>query len=365
MGIDSFSIFLKRYAPHSYFEIPLESLQGKRIAIDMNNLAFVMMAPSVKEIVSQTNLADGPPDQTLINIRTLDRILHRLEAFMQYSITPVCVFDGEPVPLKKSHVGEKRLQKRNQIKTKLETAKQQLYSAEPLLRNQQLIDEYERYLKQNICVDFSFMEQLKNILQASGFVVLLTEDFDLATNDAEALCASLCLKGNDYCFAALTTDTDFHTYGGVNAIIDIEVRSKIRDGHRYQMHYVKIRNLEAILQQTGLSFDSFQDLCILMGTDFNPNIPGIGPVKGWDLIQKYGTVPNIPRGIDTNVLNYPDVKKIFTSTLVKIEIPNLEFNWEVFCSHARDVFNIHGMKDHASIISNFRSEPERHLLNAT
>jgi len=356
MGIDSFSTFLKKYAPQSYFEIPLESIRGKRVAIDMNNLIYIMMSTSIKEMVSRTNLADSPPDRDLINQKTLDRILFRLEIFLQYGITPVCIFDGKPIPLKQQHAKVKRDKRREQIKTKLTEAEHRLYSTEPLLRNQYLINEYEKYYKQDVDIPYDFIEQLKDIVQTSGFPVLRAEDFNFKTNDAEALCASLCLTGNNYCFAGMTTDSDFHTYGGNIAITDIELRNRIQDGHRIQMHYATIRSLEAILQQTGLSFDSFQDLCILMGTDFNPNIPNIGPVKSWNLIQRGGNIPYISQFMDVSILNHPEVKQVFTSTLKKLDIPDPNFNQKQFREHGRNTFDLYGMRDHASIINGLLSQ---------
>lgn len=350
MGIESFSTFLKKYAPQSYYEIPMESFRGKTIAIDMNNLMFIMMSTSIKEILSQTNLAESSPDRLLITQKTLDRILYRLEIFFQYGITPVCVFDGKAIPLK-NHVKAKRNKSREQIKSKLAVAEKNLYSTDPLLRNQLLINEYEKYYKQDVNVDFNFIEQLKDILKTTGFVVLCAADFHLETNDAEALCASLCLPGNNYCYAAATTDSDFHTYGGNFAIIDIEMRYFVRDGYRVQMHYAMVRSLESILIQTDLTFDSFQDLCILMGTDFNPNIPNVGPVKSWDLIKRLGNIPTISQYKDVTILNYCEVKKVFSSTIAKIDIPEPKFNRALFREYARDVFERYGMRDHTTTIN--------------
>lgn len=361
MGIKPFRIFLQKYAPKSCFEIPLDSFRGKRIAIDMNNLIYIMMSPSIKEVISQTNLADTRPDRSIINLKTLDRILFRLEIFMQYGITPVCVFDGVPIELKKNHIGIINRNTRNKIKARLLDAEQRLYSTEPLFRNQHLINEYEKYYKQDMDVDHAFIEQLKDILKTTGFPVICAEDLNLGTNDAEAVCAALCIPGNDYCIAAATMDADFHVYGGNIAIKDIEMRNFIRDNHRIQTHYITIRSLESILNQTGLSFDSFQDLCILMGTDFNPNIPNIGPVKSWNLIQQHKNISAVGQCMDISILKYPEVKKVFNSTIVKINISPPDFNLSQFYEHGRDTFNLHGLKDHTSIINrllqNFNENP--------
>lgn len=351
MGIEGFSKFLEKYAPNSYFEVPLESFKELRIrvAIDMNNVAFQMMAIAIKDIVERTNLANEEPDKSVIENLALDKILYRLEIFMYYGITPVCVFDGKPHPLK-SHGKTKRKANSEKVKQKLANAKNQLYSVDPLLRNQFLIDEYAKYLKQNIEVSWDFMDQLKNILDSVGFPVFSAADFNLETKDAEGICASLCLGGNNYCFATASSDSDYHTYGGNLEFVDIYSKRVNKEGQQVTMHFAKVRALESILQQTGLPFNSFRDLCIMMGTDYNDNIPGVGPVRCWNAIKQYGSIENM--GVNVmNQLGYSGVLKVFNSTMVKLDIPTPDFDVGKFKRYARDTFNLHGLKDHTSTIN--------------
>ena len=292
MGVNSFSTLLKKYAQNCEYEIPLESLRGKRISIDTPNLAYIMKSGATKRIIDSTNLADKKPDVSAINNLTLDMILSRLEVFIQYGITPVCVFDGKHHELK-NYIQEKRKDRKDKIKAKLLKAETDLYNTEPLFRNSILTNEYAKYYKQSIGISLEFTQQLKTILSSSGFPVISAENINTMTNDAEGICASLCIKGNDQCFAAFTTDSDFHVYGGDLAIVDIYSKYVFKNGVNVSMHFAKIRSLEAILKQMDIPFESFRDLCILLGTDFNSNIKGIGPVNSWKLIQQYKTIDNI------------------------------------------------------------------------
>ena len=146
MGIEGFSKFLADHAPSVYFEVPMDYFAGKRIAIDMNNLTFIMMTIAIKEVVDTTNLAREKPDQALINSKCLDRIMHRLEIFLYYKIIPVCVFDGKPHPLK-DYGKKKRREASDKIKQKLSDAEQRLYGMDSLLRNTVMTQEYAKYLK--------------------------------------------------------------------------------------------------------------------------------------------------------------------------------------------------------------------------
>lgn len=351
MGIDYFSDFIREHAPNCYFEIPLESFRHRRVAIDINNLAFAMMSVATKEVVDRTELAINKPDRGNIDRLAIDKIIGRLVIYLQHGITPVCVFDGKPHELK-SHAKAKRKANNDRIKNKLKDAEIKLYSVDLLFRVQPLINEYAKYCKQNIEVSYDFMNQLRDILITVGFPVLSATDFGLETRDAEGICAALCLQGNDYCVATVSTDSDYHTYGGNIEITDIYPKYVNNNGVRVHVYYAKVRSLEAILQQCGLTFDRFRDLCILQGTDFNPNIPGVGVKRSWDYITRYGSIVGLGQsGIDISILNYFNVLKIFASTIVKINIPLPNFNVSRFREHGRNMFDLYNLRDHASSIA--------------
>lgn len=352
MGINHFSDFLKEHAPNCYYEISLESFRGLRIAMDINNLAYAMMGVAIKEIVNKTQLTAGQPDKSEIQRLAMDKIVARLGVYLQNGITPVCVFDGKPHELKQSHGRSKRKANSDVIRERLKTAEFKLYGVDPLFRNQKLVDEYAKYYIQNIEVPFDFMNQLRDLLVEVGFPVLSATDFGLETRDAEGICATLCLKGNDYCIAAVTTDSDFHVYGGNIQITEVYPKYTMVRGVRITAYYAKVRSLEAILQQSGLSFDRFRDLCILHGTDFNPNIPGVGVKRSWDHIARHGSIANmVQNNVDVTILNYPAVLKIFASTIVRVQIQSPDFDVQRFNNYARSVFDIYGLRDHAASMS--------------
>ena len=348
MGIDNFSNFIKNHAPNCYFEVSLESFRGKCLAIDINNLVFMMMSTAVKEITDQTDLSKGKPDIGEIHRLALDKIVGRLTLFMKYGVTPVSVFDSKPHPLK-SHAKQKRKAQNERLRAKLVEAETNLYSVDSFFRNQGLISEYNKYYKQNVEVSYEFMAQVKELLDMIGFPTFLASDFNLITNDAEAICALLCI--NNYCVATLSTDSDYHAYGGNLEAIDMYPKYRVENGIRRNVHYLKIRSLEAILLQSRLPFEQFRDLCILMGTDFNSNIRGIGPKKSWDYIMRYRSIEALSHDIDVSILNYDNVLKIFSSSLVQVNIPQPTFNVEQFREHGRSICDLYGLRDHVSTIA--------------
>src|SRR5258708_39595077 len=56
-------------------------------------------------------------------------------------------------------------------------------------------------------------------------------------------------------------------------------------------------NLAENLQALGISREQLVDLALLVGTDFNEGVMGIGPKKGLALIRKYGAAERFPEEI--------------------------------------------------------------------
>lgn len=352
MGIEDFSVFLKDRAPNCYSELPLEAFRGKRLAVDMHNLIYQMVSVSTNDVLYVFK-GTSEVDQSTIERLATDKILNRLEVFLSYGATPVCVFDGKSHPLK-SRPGNKRAKNRETLRMKLQAAHDQLFGVDPLLRTQALIENYRKYRKQAVEVSQTFIAQIKEVLSTAGFPVVLAESFKLITNDAEGICASLCLSGNDYCHAGVTEDSDFHVYGGNVQIVEI-YQKKVEGDVEY---FAKVRSLEHILAQSGLTFVQFRDLCIMLGTDFNDRIPGVGPKTCWDRLVQWGGVQGWARA-DPSVLtrlNYHQVLDIFNSTLTKINIDPPLFNLSLLKERGRDVFDAYGLKDHTNYLFDLVSQ---------
>jgi len=62
-----------------------------------------------------------------------------------------------------------------------------------------------------------------------------------------------------------------------------------------------------------LTSDEFLDFCIMCGTDYNDNIPGVGPVKAYALIKEYGSIEHIGRqtSLDISILNHIKSRELF------------------------------------------------------
>lgn len=337
MGITNFSKFLSRRAANCYAEVPLDFFRNKRVAIDMHGYIHqIMFGAMANKVERLTEIAR--PEMFEVEKKTLDILFNRLTIMLYAGITPVCVFDSKPHELK-STTNMKRKEYKMKNIMKLEELERRQYSTQTGL------SEWKQYMKRTVEPTRDFIDEMKYILESNGFPVLTASDYLTGTGDGEALCASLCMEGNDLCAAAMTEDSDFHVYGGNVAITGI-----IKKNSGY---YAKTRSLENILLETGLTFPQFRDLCIMMGTDFNKNIPRIGEVKSWDLIIKHGSVENISKTLDTSILNYDTVKNIFESSIVRLPLneQDVSFNSATFREQSRSVMSQYGLEFHTDCIS--------------
>ena len=83
-----------------------------------------------------------------------------------------------------------------------------------------------------------------------------------------------------------------------------------------QNRYVEITPEEIELRETlerlGITREQMVDIAILVGTDFNPGVKGIGAKKGLKLIKEYGSLERLveAKGIDPGC-DWRRVREIF------------------------------------------------------
>ena len=104
-----------------------------------------------------------------------------------------------------------------------------------------------------------------------------------AEDEAENLASSLAVERK--VAAVWTSDTDTYPLG---APLVVKGFKNINN----EMNICGIITLK-ILQYLNLTHEEFRDFCILLGTDFNDRISGIGPKKALTLIRRYKNIENI------------------------------------------------------------------------
>jgi flap endonuclease-1 len=236
-----------------------EALPGVA-AIDANNALYQFLT-----IIRQP---DGTPlmDRRGRITSHLSGILFRISTFIGKGIKPVFVFDGAPAALKQATIDERR---------EIRTAAGKKWK-EALERG----DEEEAYkqARSSSRVDAAVIATSKELLGLMGIPVVQ------APGEGEAQAAYMVAKGD----ARYVVSQDYDTllFGAPLLVRNLTVsgKRKIR-GRQITVNPERIV-LADTLAGLRLTREQLIEIGILVGTDFNHGIEGIGPKTGLKIVQK-------------------------------------------------------------------------------
>lgn len=245
-------------------------LEGKTIAVDALNTIYQFLA-SIRQ-------ADGTPlmDSSRQVTSHLSGLLYRTTNLIKSGIKPVYVFDGKPPELKK-----KTLRARKEAK--LEAEKQWIKA-----KQEGRIEDARKYSKRTSKLTKEMLEEAKKLLDYMGV------PWVQAPSEGEAQCTRMVLANDAW--AVASTDYDSLLFGAPRL-----VRGLTMSG-RMDMTMIE---LDKVLDGLGLTREQLIDVAILVGTDFDPGVYGIGPKKALKAVKE-GTVDGLEKDF-----NMDEVRKVF------------------------------------------------------
>ncbi len=229
-------------------------------AIDANNALYQFLT-----IIRQP---DGTPlmDSRGRVTSHLSGILFRMASFMEKGIKPVFVFDGKPTALKQATIDERR---------KLRDTAGEKWK-EAVERG----DEAEAYKQARSAtrVDTAIVETSKELLRLMGIPVVQ------APGEGEAQASYMVAKGD----ARYVVSQDYDTllFGAPTLVRNLTVSGK----RKIRGRQITVSPERIVLADTlaGLSLTREQliEIGILVGTDFNPGVQGVGAKTGLKIVLK-------------------------------------------------------------------------------
>ena len=93
--------------------------------------------------------------------------------------------------------------------------------------------------------------------------------------------------------------------------LTISGRRKVPGKQLYRDVKTEIIDSKQMLESLGVTREQLVDVCMMIGTDFNTGINGIGPKKGLKLIQKHGSLEKVMEETDIDIPEYEEVREIF------------------------------------------------------
>ena len=264
MGVQLGDIVLKT-------KIELEQLSGKIVAIDAMNSLYQFLA-----IIRQR---DGQPlkDSKGRVTSHLSGLFYRTTNLAELGIRPIYVFDGEPPKLKRRTVKER-------IELRKEAAKEWTAALEA-----GDVEEARKYAQRAGRLTDEMISGSKKLLDGMGVPWIQ------APCEGEAQAAHLVQRGDAW--AAGSQDFDSLLFGAPLLVRNLAItgRRKLPGKDVYVEVSPELMELQTTLKELGITREQLVDIGILVGTDYNEGIKGIGPKKALELVKKHGSMENILR----------------------------------------------------------------------
>src|SRR3990172_8979974 len=244
----------------------LEDLRGRSIAIDAFNTLYQFLS-----IIRQP---DGTPlmDHQGRVTSHLSGIIYRTTNLLAVGIQPAFVFDGRPPTLK-----ARTVEARGEVKRKAEREWQDALEKGDLARARTKAMQTSRLTGEMV-------GQSKRLLELLGL------PWVQGPSEGEAQAAHIARQGDAW--AAASQDYDSFLFGAPVLVRNLALSGK-RKLPRKDV-YVDVTpeqsDLAVALAKLGLTREQLVDLGILIGTDFNDGVKGIGPKKALALISRHRTI---------------------------------------------------------------------------
>ncbi|MCK5396630.1 MAG: flap endonuclease-1 [Thermoplasmata archaeon] len=276
----------------------LKDLKGKAIAIDGYN--------SLYQFLSSIRQRDGTPlmDSKMRVTSHLSGAFQRTASLLEVGIKPIYVFDGKPNPLKASTLADRRQRK--------EIAKEQWREA---------LEAGDMETARTKAQQTSKLTR-EMVSQAKDLFDLMGVPWVDAPEEGEAQASHMARNGDVY--AAGSQDFDSMLFGTPILIRNMTLagRRKMPRRNVYIDVVPEIITLEGSLNALGINLEQLVDIGVIMGTDFNDGVKGIGPKKGLKLVKEHGSGEAVIKAMDLDVPGFQNVRKVFLE-------PNVTDDYEV------------------------------------
>ena len=267
----------------------LEDFRGKAVAIDAFNTLYQFLA-----IIRQP---DGTPlmDSQGRITSHLSGLLYRTANLVQYGVNPVFVFDGEPPKLK-----AKTIKERVEVKKRAEREWEEALEEGDMARAKSKAMQTSRLTNEMV-------SQSKRLLELMGIPSVQ------APGEGEAQASAMAARGD--VFAAASQDYDSLLFGAPILLRNITVtgRRKLPRKNVYVDVEPEQIDLAAALSSLAVTREQLVDMGILIGTDFNEGVRGIGPKKALALVKECGTLERATSKLGIQIENAQDIRELFLS----------------------------------------------------
>jgi len=280
MGIKLGDIVIKR-------ELGDNELSGRIVAMDAFNILY--------QFVASIRTPEGFPltDSNGNVVSHLKGIFNRTSNFIEAGIRPVFIFDGKPHELKKG-----TLKLRRERKEKAQKEWESALEAGDLEKARTKAQQTSKLTDDMISDTIRLLDLMGvECIQAPG--------------EGEAQASYMALKGDAY--GASSQDFDSLLFGCPRLIRNLAISGRRKlPGKRVWVNVSpELIDLANSLEDLNITREQLIDMAIMIGTDFNEGVKGIGPKKALSLITKYGNLEKVVKEKRIPLLEWERVREIF------------------------------------------------------
>ena len=254
--------------------VELGDLRGKRLAVDANGELYQFLA--------LIRLRDGSPLRDSHGRITshLSGLFYRTTRLMaDYALQLVFVFDGKP-PVLKFH----EIARRRSIKERYDAEHAQAVEAGDLAKAYSKATMTSRLTRE-------MADEARQLLRLMGLPVIQ------APSEGEAQASHMAAKSSVW--AAASKDYDCLLFGTPRLLRFLTISGKefLPSKGAFRPITPELIETAALLEHHKLTREQLIDVAILIGTDFNEGIKGIGPKKALKLVSEFGSIDGMPSEI--------------------------------------------------------------------
>ena len=268
--------------------LSLADLSGKEIAVDAFNTIYSFLA-TIRQ-------PDGTPltDRQGRVTSHLSGIFYRNVNLLENGISPVYVFDGAAPELKSAEV-----QRRREIRDVA-------YEEWKIAKEEGRIDDARKAGQASSKLTSPMITETKELLKALGIPVIQ------APSEGEAVAAQMARAGLVWASASQDNDSLLYNCPRMIRNLSISGRRRVARSKTYKSINPELILLDKNLQILGISRAQLIDIAILVGTDYNDSVKGIGQKTALKLIKNHGSLERIEKERGEKFdFPYEEIREIF------------------------------------------------------
>jgi flap endonuclease-1 len=255
--------------------IGLDELRGRTLAVDGNGELYQFLA--------LIRLRDGTPlhDSRGRVTSHLAGLFYRVTRLIaEHDVHLTFAFDGAPPPLKAREVARRR-----SIRARFEEER-----AQALARG----DAAAAYAKATMTSRLT----REMVAEARELLRLLGVPTVQAPSEGEAQAAHMAAR-SPVVWAAASKDYDALLFGAPRLVRFLTISGKefLPSQGAFRPIVPEVLELDRLLDAWRIDRAGLVDLALLVGTDFNDGIKGVGPKKALKLVQQHGRIEHMPSAI--------------------------------------------------------------------